>query len=88
MQLSNHCWRVGRVPSPPISCKRLFAAQADLALPVDLQNFDHHFVALFEHVGDFAHALGASCEICTKPSVPGRISTKAPNSTILRTVPL
>ena len=27
------------------------------------------------------------CEICRSPSVPGRISTKAPNSTILRTFP-
>src|SRR5581483_370941 len=29
-----------------------------------------------------------SCEIWSRPSVPGRISTKAPNSTILRTLPL
>src|SRR3989454_2171422 len=29
----------------------------------------------------------ASCEMCTRPSVPGKISTKAPKSTILRTVP-
>ena len=28
----------------------LFAAQANLTLPVDLQDFDHHLVTLFEHV--------------------------------------
>jgi hypothetical protein len=37
--------------------ERFLTAQPDLTLSVDLENLDHDFIALFEHVGDFAHAL-------------------------------
>src|SRR5215475_9102488 len=37
--------------------QRFFAAQTNLALPIDFENLDHHLVALFEYVANFAHAF-------------------------------
>src|ERR1041384_5557639 len=37
--------------------ERLFAAELDLPLLVDLQDLHHHLVAFVEHVGDATHAL-------------------------------
>ena len=36
---------------------RFFAAQPNFPLPVDLEDFDHHFVTFLEHVGDFVDPL-------------------------------
>jgi bifunctional non-homologous end joining protein LigD len=37
--------------------KRVLATQPYFTLSVDLEHFDHDFVALFEHIGDLAHSL-------------------------------
>jgi hypothetical protein len=50
--------------------------------------FTFTILAFFQVVGNgILDALVAICEMCTRPSLPGRILTKAPKSTMRATLP-
>jgi len=53
-----------------------------------LEDLDPDLVALLEASVTARMRSFEICEMCSRPSVPGMISTKAPKSTILRTLPL
>ena len=55
-----------------------FSEREPAALRVDLENEDVDRVALRDHSRGFSTWCCASSEMCTSPSTPGRISTKAP----------
>jgi hypothetical protein len=63
-------------------------SQADLAVAIDAEDLHLDLVALLEDVLDALDAMWASSEMCSRPSMFGRISTKAPKSTMRLTVPL
>ena len=64
------------------------ARQVDAPLVVDLGDAHDDFVADLHLVLDAVHAMGASCEMCTSPSLPGRICTNAPKFMIRFTMPV
>lgn len=64
------------------------AAQVDTALLVDVGHLDHDGIAHGYHILHALHTLGVQLEMCTRPSLPGAISTKAPKFIRRVTLPL
>jgi len=58
--------------------------------PVFVDCSDHH-CEFITHMREIFHLFTrslSSCEMCTMPSMPGRISTKAPKSAVRTTLPV
>ena len=63
-----------------------FAPQANL-VAFDREHFHQDLVALFQLVATSRMRWSAISLMCRSPSVPGKISTKAPNSARRTTLP-
>ena len=66
----------------------VFSGEVDSALAVDVGNLDQDLVVYVDDILDLFDALVSSLEICTRPSLPGAISTKAPKFIRRVTLPL
>src|SRR5713101_3579200 len=56
-----------------------FAGETDL-VALDGENFHENLVAELQLIGNVGEALFGDSLMCRRPSVPGKSSTKAPNS--------
>ena len=64
-----------------------FTAEFDASLVVDPDTFDPDGISDFDDIFRPIYRKSASSEMWQRPSLPGRTSTKAPNSFVETTVP-
>ena len=66
----------------------VFSGEVDSALAIDVGNLDQDLIVYVDDILDLSTRLVSSLEICTRPSLPGAISTKAPKFIRRVTLPL